>query len=95
MDTPTFLKWIEELSLPPTARRRSAETPLLLLMDNFGAHIKHEVLRKLVDNHVKVVTLPPHSFHLLQALEMGIMLPFKKHMDNALAAYMNLEGGGT
>ena len=94
MDTSIFLKWIEELFLPYTASKRSAETPLLLLMDNFGAHINHEVLRKLVDNHVKVVTLPPHSSHLLQALDVGIMLPFKKHMDNALAAYKNLEGGG-
>jgi hypothetical protein len=94
MDTPTFLKWIEELFLPHTTSRRSAETPLLLLMDNFGAHINHEVIGKLVDNHVKVVTLPPHSSQLLQALDVGIMLPFKKHMDNALAAYMNMEGGG-
>jgi hypothetical protein len=63
-------------------------------MDNFDAHINHEVIRKLVNNHVKVVTLPPHSSHLLQALDMGIMLPFKKHMDNALAKYKDLEGGG-
>jgi hypothetical protein len=63
-------------------------------MDNFGAHINHEVIRKLVDNHVKVVTLPPHSSHLLQALAVGIMRPFKKHTDSALAAYWNLEGGG-
>jgi hypothetical protein len=76
MDTPIcFLKWIDEILLPHTTSKRLANTPLLLLMGNFGAHINHEVLRKLVDTHVKMVILPPHSSHMLQSLDVAIMLP--------------------
>mmetsp|Transcript_28557 Transcript_28557/g.73300 ORF Transcript_28557/g.73300 Transcript_28557/m.73300 type:complete len:182 (+) Transcript_28557:378-923(+) len=64
---------------------------MILIMDNFGAHINPEVLQLLVDNHVIIVPLPPHArVHFLQPLDVVIMQVLKHCKDKAAKAFRRL-----
>mmetsp|Transcript_11720 Transcript_11720/g.29505 ORF Transcript_11720/g.29505 Transcript_11720/m.29505 type:complete len:219 (-) Transcript_11720:116-772(-) len=64
---------------------------MILIMDNFGAHINPEVLQLLVDNHVIIVPLPPHArVHFLQPLDVVIMQVLKHCKDKATKAFGRL-----
>ena len=83
-DTKVFMEWVSSIFLPATQNRRSAANPIIVVMDNFFAHINPDVLMSLVKDHVFVVLLPPHSSHLLQPLDVGIMGPFKHWLHKAM-----------
>eukprot|EP00873_Tetraselmis_striata_P034177 jgi/Tetstr1/454441/TSEL_041341.t1 len=90
MDIAVFLKWVKDIFLRWTADMRSAETPMILILDNFGAHINPEVLPLLVDNHLIIVPLPPHASHFLQPLDVVIMQVLKHFKDKATKAFRRL-----
>eukprot|EP00873_Tetraselmis_striata_P042693 jgi/Tetstr1/462957/TSEL_007905.t1 len=89
MDRAIFLKWVKDIFLPWTVDKRSTETPMILIMDNLGAHINPEVLQLFVDNHVIIVPLPPHASHFLQPLDV-IMQVLKHFKDKATKAFRRL-----
>lgn len=86
MDTVIFLTWFQEKFLPFTADRRSAVTPVILVLDNFSGHVHPEVLQKAKDNHVIMVGLPPHSTHITQPLDVTLMKPLKDYWSNAITS---------
>jgi len=70
---------------------------MVILLDNFGAHVTPEVLRLLRDNHIHVVGLAPHSSELCQPLDLCINSPLKRNLAaawNAKARPANGVPGG-
>ena len=53
------------------------ENPSLLIYDNFEARLSIAVLNLAKEHGVTILTLPPHSTHKLQPLDVGVMGPFK------------------
>jgi len=84
MNTDIFEQWCAGIFLPATTHRRSEHSPVILVMDNFNAHVDPDVLMALVREHVYIVMLPPHTSHLLQPLDVGIMQTFKHYLHRAL-----------
>ncbi|BDA42739.1 probable Jerky protein homolog-like at N-terminal half [Coccomyxa sp. Obi] len=77
MTSDIFTMYMRDLLLPETAELRSNGKGILLLLDNFGAHLDPRVLQMAVDNGIHMLAFPPHSTHLLQPLDVGIMQPLK------------------
>ena len=77
MDSEIFLTWFQEKFLPFTAARRSASTPVVLILDNFSGHVHPEVVETAAQHHVVMVGLPPHSTHITQPLDVTLMKPLK------------------
>ena len=53
---------------------------VLIVADNFDAHVKPEVLRLLKANMIDFVGLPPHASHVLQPLDLTLNQSFKCNM---------------
>lgn len=51
--------------------------PVLLILDNHTSHMAVEIAEKCRNNHIIVLTLPPHTSHYAQPLDVGFMSPFK------------------
>ena len=54
------------------------EDPVLLVLDNHGSHISLESYEFCRANHINVVSLPPHTSHKLQPLDLSFYGPLKK-----------------
>lgn len=56
------------------------EKPVLLLLDGHFSHTQNIDLIDLAkENHVTIVSLPPHCSHKLQPLDKTFMGPLKVH----------------
>lgn len=75
-----FIKYIECTVLPCTEELREV-APILLVYDNASPHVSYKALKYLQDNNVDVITLPPHSSHATQPLDVAIMQPLKQYYD--------------
>lgn len=88
--TESFTQWAELVFMPMTTARRSAETPMMLLMDNHGSHrtissgYATETSRKGGD-------LSSAQQPTLQGLDVTIMLPFRVYGDIAVTHYRKVE----
>jgi len=52
----------------------SADDPVLLIVDGHYSHTKNlDVVDKAREHSVAIVSLPPHSKHKMQPLEVGFM----------------------
>jgi hypothetical protein len=78
-----FLHFFKERFLPFTAQDRK-KGKVLLIMDNFGAHVQLAVLPLAYENNVVLVSFPPHATHILQPLDVVIMQAFKKWLSKAV-----------
>eukprot|EP00951_Prasinocladus_malaysianus_P036509 scaffold385137_cov38-Prasinocladus_malaysianus.AAC.1 len=84
MTTEIFKQWFESQFLMYTADRRSESTPMLLVLDNFSGHVHPDVLDVAAENNVILIGLPPHSTHITQPLDVGIMRILKTNWTRAL-----------
>ncbi|KAK3931546.1 Tigger transposable element-derived protein 6 [Frankliniella fusca] len=57
--------------------KSSKEDPTLLIVDNVGSHLSLEVINLCKENGVTLFTLPPHTTHKTQPLDVGIFGPFE------------------
>lgn len=83
-----FLIWVRTILLPEISNRRKIfnlpHQTAVLLMDNLSAHITDAVEKELGEANVCIITSPPHSTHLLQALDLGIFSAWKSHIQAML-----------
>lgn len=63
------------------------EEPTLLMVDNFGAHLTLECINLCKDNGVTLFTLPPHTTHKTQPLDVGVFGPFSTAYDKAVQSW--------
>ena len=73
--TELFYKWFEHFV---DHVRPSVEKRVLLIMDNHSSHISISLLCEARRCGVDIITLPPHSSHVLQPLDISVYGPFKK-----------------
>lgn len=73
MDSDLFITWFRDLFIPNCGSKR----PVLLVMDNHDTHINLNVVKLAMENNVTLLGLPPHTTHILQPLDVGIMGPLK------------------
>lgn len=56
----------------------SAESPILLTLDSHYSHTRNiDVIDIARQNNVTIVSLPPHTSHKMQSLDLTFMSPFK------------------
>lgn len=66
----------------------SADSPMLLLMDNHESHVSLAIIELARKNHVKLLTLPPHTSHRLQPLDKSIYGPLKRYYNNHCQSWL-------
>lgn len=74
--------------------RPTAEDPVLLILDGHTSHTKNlEVLEKAKINHVHIISIPPHTSHKSQPLDVSFMGPLKTYYGKALNRCMKRLNG--
>ena len=71
-----FRAWIQDILIPYVIiTRQQINQPnmkAILIMDNFSGHMDADSYNILQSNNITIITIPPHSSHLLQPLDLGI-----------------------
>lgn len=70
----------------------SASNPVLLLMDNHTSHCALENIKYAKENHIHLLTFPPHLTARMQPLNVGVYGPFKTAMKYALQDAIDMRG---
>jgi hypothetical protein len=74
MNSELFPEWLQHFA---RHSRPTKDDPVLLILDN---HVSHCTLAAVVfcrENHITLLSLPPHSSHKLQPLDVGFFGPLK------------------
>ena len=66
----------------------SATNPALLILDNHASHISLACIDKARENGVTLLTIPPHTSHRLQPLDVGVFRPFMVYYNEAMNQFM-------
>lgn len=69
--------------------------PTLVIMDNHESHLSPMVLNIAKDNGVILLTIPPHTSHKLQALDVSVFGPFQTYYNAAADSWMVRHPGQT
>lgn len=83
---PIFTDWLHHFIkfVKPTR-----EDPVVLILDGHYSHTRNlSVIDVARENGVKIVSLPPHSTHKLQPLDVAFMAPFKKAYSNEIENWL-------
>lgn len=80
----TFADWVEKIFIPHISSIRDKNDlwshPGLLFLDAHASRSSNRALNALLDNNIAVVTIPSHTSHILQPLDVGVNGTFKKHL---------------
>lgn len=79
MDSDLFVNWLENVFVPHCGKER----PVILIMDNLGAHLTPRAIDVAKANQVELLCLPAHSTHLLQPLDVRIFNVVKANLSKA------------
>ncbi|KAJ8955085.1 hypothetical protein NQ314_006966 [Rhamnusium bicolor] len=61
------------------------ENPVLLILDGHVTHVKNlKEIEKARENHVHILTIPPHTSHRLQPLDVAFMFPLSNYYTQEL-----------
>ena len=77
MDEELFLTWFEEIFVVGTSHVR----PTLLIIDGHGSDITYSVIKRAVEENIRIILLPPHttkSTH--QTLDVGLFRSLKANV---------------
>lgn len=66
----------------------SKENPCLLILDNHESHLSLAALDLAKSKGITVLTLPPHSSHRMQPLDVSVFGPFKAYYNEAVQAWL-------
>ena len=73
-----FLTWISRfISIIGERYEISKQNRHLLVLDGLGSHVTLEVVHKAKSAGLDIITLPSHTSHRLQPLDVSIFKPFK------------------
>lgn len=71
------------------------DSKILLILDNHISHISPTVLSLCKDNGIVMLTIPPHTSHRLQPLDISVYGPFKMYFNQACDDFMVNNPGQT
>lgn len=80
-----FVDWLNHFK---SFTRPSVDNPILLVLDNHESHISLPAYEFCKKNCIHVVTLPPHSSHRMQPLDLTFHGPLKTAYNKECEAYM-------
>lgn len=84
MDADHFITVLEHFIKNTNA---SVENPALLIMDNHSSHISIGALTLARQNGITILTLPPHTTHRTQPLDVGVFGPFNRYYNQAMRTF--------
>jgi hypothetical protein len=58
--------------------RPTSENPILLILDNHVSHVSLAAVEQCRENFITLLTIPPHTSHKMQPLDVSFFGPFKK-----------------
>ncbi|KAG5278091.1 hypothetical protein AALO_G00095080 [Alosa alosa] len=64
------------------------DRPMLLILDNLKAHISLKAIEMSKSIGIVLLTLPPHTSHRMQPLDVAVYGPFKTQYSRALDGWM-------
>ncbi|KAA6388819.1 MAG: hypothetical protein EZS28_015655 [Streblomastix strix] len=74
VNTDTLEKYVDESFIPFIKQRREKmhmlNAPTSMLCDSHGPHIALEIQAKLATSYIRLQTVPPHSTHVTQPLDL-------------------------
>ena len=76
MDEELFLTWFEEIFVVGTSHVR----PTVLIIDGHGSHITYSVIKRAMEENIKIILLPPHTTNVLQPLNVGLFRSLKANL---------------
>lgn len=71
------------------------DNKILLILDNHISHISPTVLSLCKENGIVMLTIPPHTSHRLQPLDVAVYGPFKTYFNQACDDFMVNHPGQT
>ncbi|XP_021706464.1 uncharacterized protein LOC110678151 [Aedes aegypti] len=88
-----------KLGAPPEtifASRPTQDAPVLLILDGHSSHTRNlDMIEKARQNHVKILSIPPHTSHKLQPLDVAFMGPLKSNYSKAVNSFLKKNPGKT
>jgi hypothetical protein len=87
------LSWLEE-HFDLHTRQRASGGPRLLIIDGHASHISYEFCRYAITHDIHLISLPAHSTHLLQPLDVGLFGPLQHFYGKAADDYVRNSRAG-
>lgn len=84
-----FLQWLHHFR---NHVHPAEDDPVLLILDNHGSHVSIESYEFCRQNFIHVVSLPPHTSHKLQPLDLTFFSPFKSAFYRECDFYLTSSG---
>ncbi|XP_055523893.1 uncharacterized protein LOC129717770 [Wyeomyia smithii] len=76
--------------------RPSVDSPVLLILDGHSTHTRNlQMLEKAKKNFVRIISIPPHTSHKVQPLDVALMGPLKSHYATANGNFLKKNPGKT
>ncbi|XP_047122364.1 uncharacterized protein LOC105844113 [Hydra vulgaris] len=88
----TFMEWFNHFI---KSVRPSKTNPVLLILDNHEYYLSINFIDLASDNGVIVLTIPPHTSHKLQPLDITVYGPFKRHYNREIDSWLVSHPGKT
>lgn len=85
-----FLEWLKHFKKFVNA---SSEDPVLLAIDNHATHCTLPVYNYCRDNGIIILTIPPHTSHRIQPLDVSFYAPLKTAYNNECDKYLRSHVG--
>ena len=85
MTTELFTVWMKHFAEQTNA---SIEHPVLLIMDNHSSHSSLDTYLFCREKGIHIVSIPPHTSHRLQPLDLAFFGPLKKALDKECDIFM-------
>lgn len=84
--TELFTKWFDHFL---NTTKPTTESPVLLIFDGHSSHTRNiEIIEKARQNHVTIISLPPHSTHKLQPLDKSFLSPLKTYYSQEIRQWL-------
>ena len=72
----------------------STEDTILLILDNHASHVSIPAIVKAKKNGIVMLTIPPHTSHRLQPLDVAVYGPFKAYYNKSADDWMAMKPRG-
>jgi len=89
-DCSLFVKWLSHFI---SCTNCSKEKPCILVIDGHNSHKSLEAIDVARDHGITMITLPPHTTHMLQPLDVTFFKALKANYNSAADNYMTSNPG--
>ncbi|XP_017473048.1 PREDICTED: uncharacterized protein LOC108364016 [Rhagoletis zephyria] len=85
VQTNLFSKWFKHFL---ATVKPSESSPVLLILDGHTSHTRNiEIIELARNNHIHILSIPPHSSHKIQPLDKTFMGPLKKYLTEEIRCW--------